>query len=73
MIFLYIDIWWGPREEFQHLPRGSANINAQKTMFDPYNNLLKATRLRQFPVYNSSVSLELNRFDGLKPLHNLTH
>ena len=24
---------------FQHLPRDLANINAGKTMFDPYNNV----------------------------------
>ena len=23
---------------FQHLPRGLANVNAWKTMFDPYND-----------------------------------
>ena len=46
MLFWYINICWAPREVlkrspfrlgFQHLPRGPADVNAQKVMFDPYN------------------------------------
>ena len=47
MIFQYINVCPVPREMlktsayglgFQHLPRDLANVNAWKTMFDPYNN-----------------------------------
>ena len=46
MVFQYINICQVPREMlktsayglgFQHLPRDLANINAWKSMFDPYN------------------------------------
>ena len=46
MVFQYINIRKVPREllksaasglGFQHLPRDLANVNAWKTMFDPYN------------------------------------
>ena len=46
MVFQYINICQVPREMlkteavglgFQHLPRDLANVNAWKTMFDPYN------------------------------------
>ena len=46
MIFQYINVCPVPREMlktsayglgFQHLPRDLANVNAWKTMFDPYN------------------------------------
>ena len=46
MIFQYINLCPVPREMlktsayglgFQHLPRDLANVNAWKTMFDPYN------------------------------------
>ena len=45
MVFHYINICQVPREMlktsayglgFQHLPRDLANVNAWKTMFDPY-------------------------------------
>ena len=45
MIFQYINVCPVPREMlktsayglgFQHLPRDLANVNAWKTMFDPY-------------------------------------
>ena len=45
MIFQYINVYPVPREMlktsayglgFQHLPRDLANVNAWKTMFDPY-------------------------------------
>ena len=45
MVFQYIDICQVPREMlktsayglgFQHLPRDLANVNAWKSMFDPY-------------------------------------
>ena len=45
MVFQYINICQVPREMlktsayglgFQHLPRDLANVNAWKTMFDPY-------------------------------------
>ena len=47
MIFQYINVCPVPREMlktsayglgFQHLPRDLANVNAWKTMFDPYIN-----------------------------------
>ena len=47
MIFQYINVCPVPREMlktsayglgFQHLPRDLANVNAWKTMFDPYND-----------------------------------
>ena len=28
---------------FQHLPRDLANVNAWKTMFDPYNKMMKSS------------------------------
>ena len=49
MIFEYINVCPVPREMlktsagFQHLPRDLANVNAWKTMFDPYIEL-KITR-----------------------------
>ena len=45
MIFWYININWAPLEllkpspfrlVFQQLPRGQADVNAEKIMFDPY-------------------------------------
>ena len=48
MIFQYINVCPVPREMlktsayglgFQHLPRDLANVNAWKTMFDPYIEL----------------------------------
>ena len=51
MVFQYINICQVPREMlktsayglgFQHLPRDLANVNAWKSMFDPYNILYKA-------------------------------
>ena len=50
MVFQCINIRQVPREVlktaasglgFQHLPRDLVNVNAWKTMFDPYNNGLK--------------------------------
>ena len=47
MVFQCINIRQVPREVlktaasglgFQHLPRDPANVNAWKTMFDPYTN-----------------------------------
>ena len=55
MVFQCINIRQVPREVlkteggglgFQHLPRDLANINAWKTMFDPYN--VNSTRLMPF-------------------------
>ena len=49
MVFQCINIRQVPREvlktaasglDFQHLPRDLANVNAWKTMFDPYNEIL---------------------------------
>ena len=49
MVFQYINICQVPREmlktsayglDFQHLPRDLANVNAWKSMFDPYINVL---------------------------------
>ena len=50
MVFQYINIRQVPREVlktaasgfgFQHLPRDLANVNAWKTMFDPYNEVTR--------------------------------
>ena len=50
MVFQCINIRQAPREVlktaasglgFQHLPWDLANVNAWKTMFDPYNRILK--------------------------------
>ena len=59
MVFQCINIRQVPREVlktaasclgFKHLPRDLANVNAWKTMFDPYimisHNLLKSIRYR---------------------------
>ena len=57
MVFQCINIRQDPREVlktaasglgFQHLPRDLANVNAWKTMFDPYNiQLSQETGLRE--------------------------
>ena len=53
MIFQYINVCPVPREMlktsayglgFQHLPRDLANVNAWKTMFDPYIENFCSTR-----------------------------
>ena len=52
MIFQYINVCPVPREMlktsayglgFQHLPRDLANVNAWKTMFDPYITIIIIT------------------------------
>ena len=54
MVFQYINICQVPREMlktsvyglgFQHLPRDLANVNAWKSMFDPYNETLESYSL----------------------------
>ena len=61
MFFKYINICWAPREVlkplsfrlwFQHLPRGPADVNAQKIMFDPYNGCVGWTENLFLPFAN---------------------
>ena len=60
MVFQCINVRQVPREVlktaasglgFQHLPRDLANVNAWKTMFDPYNNRLSSC-VTKFLIYN---------------------
>ena len=68
MIFKYINVCPVPREMlktsayglgFQHLPRDLANVNAWKTMFDPYihicyiNMVQKLHSVRLLVLYDS--------------------
>ena len=52
IVFQYINVCQAPREllktsafglGFQHLPRDLANVNAWKTMFDPYSKVPNTT------------------------------
>ena len=62
MVFQYINICQVPREMlktsayglgFQHLPRDLANVNAWKSMFDPY------IKVSERPEMSELLSFEL--------------
>ena len=46
--------------DFQHLPRDLANVNAWKTMFDPYILILIVTPLVPYYMY---LNILRQRFD----------
>ena len=65
MIFQYINVCPVPREMlktsayglgFQHLPRDLANVNAWKTMFDPYKETLTNEKQTQVAFSNLLTS-----------------
>ena len=62
MLFKYINICWAPRERlkplpfrlgFQHLPWGSADVNARKIMFDPYIDQFCVNFLLKYLIINN--------------------
>ena len=64
MVFQCIKIRQVPREVlkpaacglgFQHFPRDLANVNAWKTMFDPYNETVLSPRSGHFPSLHSET------------------
>ena len=64
MVFQYINICQVPREMlktsayglgFQHLPRDLANVNAWKSMFDPYIQNMY-TSIKSYVTVNSESS-----------------
>ena len=65
MVFQYINVCQVPREMlktsafglgFQHLPRDLANVNAWKTMFDPYNEAKTRKRLGNKRIYALTIN-----------------
>ena len=44
--------------DFQHLPRDLANVNAWKTMFDPYNQSRNKNKMTAHSIWESSRGSE---------------
>ena len=73
MVFQYINICQVPREMlkteavgrgFQHLPRDLANVNAWKTMFDPYIDYFDTFALGHAkPFYDIILNAKTYFFD----------